>query len=41
MLYNMQELAVSGKTDFQIQWPAENTMSDVVVVGYTSQKNLP
>lgn len=37
--YTMQELAVSGRTNFQIQMAAaENIMTDVVVVGYTSQK---
>jgi len=37
--YKQQEISVSGKTNFQINLEAsEITMSDVVVVGYTSQK---
>lgn len=37
--YKMQELAVSGRSDFQVTLAtAENTMNDVVVVGYTSQR---
>ena len=37
--YGKMEISVSGKTNFQITLvTAENTMNDVVVVGYTSQK---
>jgi TonB-dependent starch-binding outer membrane protein SusC len=37
--YQPQELSVSGKSNFQITLvSAENTLTDVVVVGYTSQK---
>lgn len=37
--YKMQEIAVSGKTNFQIVMEtAENTLNDVVVVGYSSQR---
>jgi len=37
--YKKQELPVSGKTDFQVTLAAgDNTMNEVVVVGYTSQK---
>src|SRR5665647_1590372 len=38
--YKQQEISVSGKTNFQINLEAsEITMSDVVVVGYTSKKS--
>lgn len=37
--YQTQETSTSGKSDFQITLAtAENTLTDVVVVGYTSQK---
>lgn len=37
--YKQQEISVSGKTNFAISLSAaDNTLSDVVVVGYTSQK---
>ncbi len=37
--YANQEISVSGKTNFQVKLQtAEVTMSDIVVVGYTSQK---
>ena len=37
--YKMQELAVAGKTRFQITMLAgENTLNDIVVVGYSSQR---
>ncbi len=37
--YQPQELSVSGQSNFQITLVSvENTLSDVVVVGYTSQK---
>jgi len=37
--YKQQEVSVSGKSNFEISLiTAENTLSDVVVVGYTSQK---
>ncbi|MGE5106752.1 MAG: SusC/RagA family TonB-linked outer membrane protein [Sphingobacteriales bacterium] len=37
--YKMQEIAVLGKISFQITMsPVENTLNDVVVVGYSSQR---
>ncbi len=37
--YQKQEVSASGNTNFQVTMlPAENTMNEVVVVGYNSQK---